>query len=614
MPKGLDAPDSAKAGEYGVNPEKLHTLWSLVTRQYPSEEARMQAILEKTCALLGVDVSLVGEIVDGQYLVRHACDPQGRFPVGMAMPLEATPCQVVFNSRSTVFHPEMARQPAMADLPMVAELNMQAYVGTPIWIDGRLWGVLAFAGMSAQTTTRLRQEDIAFIELVASWVGMLQSQAMQKARLESLALTDEMTGLPNRRAAEARLREEIAHARRQRQTFVLGLVDLDHFKLINDRYGHRIGDEALACFAKACSGHLRADDWVARWGGEEFLVCLHTGDIKQAETVFDRLREALKHQAFETSVGAIHLTLSVGLSRFDLEKGTQDSLLANLDSNLYEAKSRGRDRIVGDRHGLGVLQIASQLKEAASEDRILAAYQPIVNLATREIVADEALARLQTPGGDILNAESFIDAAEGLNLMADIDCIVATQAMGRCAYDLATGALRPHFAHFINLSPQFLARRDLVRKLLERARVYCMTCGVEMGPIKPIVFEITERQAIMNLDTLEEDLKYLLDFGFRLALDDFGSGYSSFLYLSRLPVSFLKIEGWMIQNMQSNAKAKNLIKSLVDFARNQGITTIAEGVEDEETARRLHEVGVDWAQGFHFGYPELAVPPVSARP
>ena len=613
MPKGPDAPDSVKAGETGVNPEKLYTLWSLVTRQYPSDEARMQAILEKTCALLGVDVSLVGEIVDGQYLVRHACDPAGRFLAGMAMPLEATPCQVVFNSRSTVFHPEMARHPALAGLPMVAELNLQAYVGTPIWIDGGLWGVLAFAGMSAQTA-RLRQEDIAFIELVASWVGMLHSQAMQKARLESLALTDEMTGLPNRRAAEARLREEIAHARRLQQTFVLGLVDLDHFKLINDRYGHRTGDEALASFARACAEHLRADDWVARWGGEEFLVCLHTGDIRLAEAIFDRLREALKQRAFETSVGAIHLTLSVGLSQFDLEKGTQDSLLANLDSNLYEAKSRGRDRIVGNRHGLGVLQMASLLKDAASEERILAAYQPIVNLATREIVADEALARLQTPGGDILNAGSFIDAAEGLNLMADIDSIVASQAMGRCAYDLASGALRPHFAHFINLSPQFLARHDLVQKLLERARGYCMTCGVEMGPIKPIVFEITERQAIMNLDTLEEDLKYLLDFGFRLALDDFGSGYSSFLYLSRLPVSFLKIEGWMIQNMQSNAKAMNLIKSLVDFARNQGITTIAEGVEGEETARRLHEVGVDWAQGFHFGYPELAVPPVSVRP
>lgn len=604
VPPNPDVNGYLDAGKTRVNPERLYILWGLATQHHPSDESRIHSILSEACNTLGLDIALVGEVTDGLYRIRHACDTAGRFAPGMELPLAATPCRSVVEERATVFQPDLHRDPVLGGLSVVSQLNLQAYVGTPIWIDGKLWGVLAFAGVAAHESS-LKQEDLAFIELVASWLGLLQRQAMQNARLERLALTDEMTGLPNRRAAESRLREEIAHARRHSQSFVLGLVDLDHFKLINDRYGHRVGDEALASFAAVFTEHLRADDWVARWGGEEFLVCLHTEDIKQAEAVFERLREALKHRAFETSVGALHLTLSVGLSQFDLEKSTQDSLLANLDSNLYEAKSRGRDRIVSSKHGLGVLQMASLLKAAASEDRILAAYQPIVDLNKREIVADEALARLQTPEGEILAAASFIDAAEGLNLMADIDSIVAALTMGRCADYLASGGLSPHFAHFINLSPQFLARRDLVERLLVRAQGYCTGCGVDMGPVKPIVFEITERQAIKNLDTLEEDLKYLLDFGFRLALDDFGSGYSSFLYLSRLPISFLKIEGWMIQNMQNNRKALDLIKSVVDFARNQGITTIAEGVEDEETARRLQEVGVDWAQGYHFGYPEL---------
>lgn len=553
---------------------------------------------------MGLDIALVGEVEEDKFRVRHACDADRRFTGGMVLPLAETPCQSVVERGATVFRPDLAEDLLPGGLSVVSRLDLQACVGTPIRIDGKLWGVLAFAGVAAHHAS-LKQEDIAFIELIAGWIGLLQKQAMQNARLEKLALTDEMTGLSNRRAAEARLQEEIAGARRHNQTFVLGLVDLDHFKLINDRYGHRVGDEALASFAGVFLDHLREEDWVARWGGEEFLVCLHTPDIDQAEAVFERLRSALKHRSFETSAGAIHLTLSVGLSRFDLEKGTQDSLLANLDSNLYEAKSRGRDRIVSSKHGLGMLQMASLLKAAASEDRILAAYQPIVDLSRREIVADEALARLQTPAGEILAASSFIDAAAGLNLMAGIDSIVASRTMGRCAQNLASGASSQQFAHFINLSPQFLARRDLVEKLLDRAQGYCKTCGVEMGPVKPIVFEVTERQAIMNLDTLEDDLKFLLDFGFRLALDDFGSGYSSFLYLSRLPISFLKIEGWMIQNMQHNTKALNLVKSLVDFARNQGITTIAEGVEDEDTACRLQDVGVDWAQGYHFGYPEL---------
>jgi EAL domain-containing protein (putative c-di-GMP-specific phosphodiesterase class I) len=335
---------------------------------------------------------------------------------------------------------------------------------------------------------------------------------------------------------------------------------------------------------------------------------LHTADVQQAEVVFERLRDKLHHQAVVTSAGEIHVTMSVGLSCFDVESGTQDTILGALDNTLYEAKTTGRDKILSSRKNVGMLQMASLLKQAAAEHRILAAYQPIVNLSSRKIVADEALARLQTPQGEILAASSFIDAAEGLNLVAEIDRIVANQTIARCARSIAGGVAQPGFAHFINLSPQFMARRDLVENLLQNAQAHCIECGVELPPVKPVVFEITERQSIQDLAVLEQDLKILLDFGFRLALDDFGSGYSSFLYLARLPISFLKIEGWMVQSMQTNTKALDLIKSLVSFARNQGIITIAEGVENEETALRLQEIGVDWGQGWHFGYPQLDKP------
>jgi diguanylate cyclase (GGDEF)-like protein len=594
-----------KADTTGLHSEKLYALWNIATQHHLGDQGRIQAILAESCKVLGVDVALVGELIDGSYYVRYAHDPSGSFVAGMELPLAATPCQRVVEQRCSLFLPDLPSDPLMGTLPVVSRFNLKLYAGTPIWVDDQLWGVLAYASGTTQGMPYAR-DNLAFIELIANWIALLQVQAVQRGRLEKLALTDEMTGLPNRRAAESRLKEEIALARRMKRAFVLGLVDLDHFKLVNDRYGHRVGDEVLARFADAFSEHLRADDWVARWGGEEFLVCLHGDDLQQAETAFERVREAICQQAFETSAGKVHLTISAGVSCFDLDHGTQDAMLALLDSALYEAKSRGRNRIVSGKQGMGMLQIASLLKEAASEDRILAAYQPMVDLKTRKIVADEALARLQTPHGDILAAASFIDAAEGLNLMAEIDAIVAGKTMARCAAKLVEKSLLPGFAHFINLSPQFLSRRDLVEKLLGSAQGYCQYCGAEMGPLKPIVFEITERQAFMNLDTLEQDLSCLLDFGFRLALDDFGSGYSSFLYLSRLPVSFLKIEGWLIHNLQKNPKVLALVRSLVDFSRNQGITTIAECVEDEETACRLHEIGVDWAQGYYFGYPELS--------
>ncbi len=595
---------SAKAGVESLRSEKLYALWNLATQHQLGDEGRIQAILAESCKVLGVEIALVGEVIDGQYFIRYAHDSQSRFVSNMELPLAATPCQCVVERGASVFLPDLTGDPVLASLPVVSQLNLQVYCGTPIWVDGQLWGVLAFTGGN-QLGEAHAQDNLAFVELVANWVALLQTQAFQRAKLENLVLTDDLTSLPNRRAARARLNEEISRARENKQGFVLALVDLDYFKLVNDRYGHGIGDEVLTSFARRFTQHLRAQDWVARWGGEEFLVCLHTIDLKQAQAIFERLREVMRQQPFVTAAGEIKLTMSVGLCVFDQETDTRDSILANLDNIMYEAKFTGRDKITSDKRSLGMLQTANLLHEASSEKRILVAYQPIVDLTSRQIVADESLARLQTPQGEILSASSFIDAAEGLSLMAGIDSIVADITMKRCAQSLSAGKASPGFAHFINLSPQFLARRDLVETLLLNAQGHCNSCGIEMGPVKPLVFEITERQAIRNLDLLEQDLKYLLDFGFRLALDDFGSGYSSFLYLSRLPISFLKIEGWMIQNMQRNSKVMELVKSMVSFAYNEGITTIAEHVENEETALLLQEIGVDWAQGYYFGRPVL---------
>jgi EAL domain-containing protein (putative c-di-GMP-specific phosphodiesterase class I) len=202
-----------------------------------------------------------------------------------------------------------------------------------------------------------------------------------------------------------------------------------------------------------------------------------------------------------------------------------------------------------------------------------------------------------------LPAADFIDAAEGLGLMSEIDRIICRATMSRCSKKVSSGVVGPDFSHFVNLSPQFLARRDLVEQLLDAAQGYCESCGIPYATVKPVVFEITERQFLRNLHSLEADLKPLLDFGFRLALDDFGSGYSSFLYLARLPISFLKIEGWMVANMHRERKVRAIVESLAGFARKEGIVTVAECIEDAESARILREMGVHLGQGWHFGRP-----------
>ncbi|MCA1978085.1 MAG: EAL domain-containing protein [Thiobacillus sp.] len=244
------------------------------------------------------------------------------------------------------------------------------------------------------------------------------------------------------------------------------------------------------------------------------------------------------------------------------------------------------------------------LRDALAAGRIRHASQIIVDLQSGRVVADEALARIESPTDGIIEAAGFIELAEGLSLIAEIDRVVIRQVMQSCVTRMAGGGA-PDFAHFVNVSPQFLARRDLVEEMLANALNYCQSCGLVLGPVKPIVLEITERQRIVSLEKLRADLKPFIDFGFRLALDDFGSGYSSYLYLAHLPVSFLKIEGWLVTHMRTDRKVAGIVESLANFARKEGVRTVAEHVEDAETARILADMGVDYGQGWHFGKPEL---------
>ena len=587
----------------------MRTLWRLATDRTLDEIQKINAMLEAAAQAMDMETALVGE-VDQHYTLRYLFDTTGMFHMPWQIASPDSICHAV------ACHPEQP-VPAQSESGLTLPRTCIAH---PVWLSclrghpdmgGRAF--LRYLVIHAPRTALLAecsQDDMAFVELLAAWFGQFLLQKRQREELKALALSDLLTGLPNRRAAETRLAEEFARTQRSGEAFAIAICDLDRFKLVNDHYGHDTGDIVLQQTAAVLLGQMRDGDWIARWGGEEFLIYLHNVDGIQAFAAMDRLRQAYAQHSIVTAHGSLDLTLSAGVSVYTGDDKNIASILAEADSALYEAKNGGRDRVVLHQMAQrGLLWHAGELQSALQDKRIVAAYQIMVDLTTGEPVADEALARLTGKDGGATPAIEFIEAAEGLHLIHLVDQSITRQAIARCATRLATGA-SPEFAHFVNLSPQFLARGDLVKQLLEHTQQICVSCLTALDEVKPLVFEITERQYIANFDLLTREIQPLLDSGFRLALDDFGSGYSSFLYLAKLPVSFLKIEGWMVANLRHNLKIRDMIQSIVDLSRKQGITTIAENIEDAETAELLRDMGVNWGQGYHFGRPQFDTPTV----
>lgn len=581
---------------------RLQVLWQIATSRTRSEGEKVRLMLRLGMDTLDMDVAILSEKVGQHFVLAHLVDTLGMFKVDEVCPLEAI-CNEAGREEKSQWVLDLRDDPRAGMKEISDKYGIHAYIGSPIWVGEQFYGTLVF--LRQKPLVEFAQDDIVFVELLAAWFSQMLLQHKQRQKLELQALADDLTGLPNRRAAEMRFSEEIARAKRDNLGFSIATCDLDRFKLINDHYGHVVGDEVLQQVAQVMRHALREGDWVARWGGEEFILFLHHSDQVDAFVAAERIREAIKAHPIKTSEGDVEVTASFGVGVFRPEDEDIAHALSESDSCLYEAKRRGRDCVVvGKESGPGMLWRAGVLQRALKEKRLVAAYQIMVDLKTGRPVADEALARLVMPDGSELAAGEFIEAAEGVNLIHEVDHVITNHAMSRCAVNLL-GGHDPGFAHFINLSPQFLARKEFVDELLRVAEQFCSTCDIHFPGFKPAVFEITERQLLSDFDKLRADLQPLLDFGFRLALDDFGSGYSSFLYLAELPVSFLKIEGWMVRNMRHNERVRHMVESMIMLAQKMNITTIAECIEDAETAEMLKNMGVDWGQGYYFGRPEI---------
>lgn len=413
---------------------------------------------------------------------------------------------------------------------------------------------------------------------------------------------DPLTGLLDRAAFRALLDLERERSARSHRPLGLILFDIDRFKVVNYGYGVRHGDALLMSIADLTFKTLRDTDYLGRWGGQEFLCLLPNTDKAATEELAEHLRKAIETATVSHAEVELRATASFATACYPKDGDSTDRLLAALGAALHQAKSSGRNRVVpASDLRPQLFGIGRMLSQALREGRVVPAYQPIVDLKTGAVVAEEALARIVSPNHSIIPASAFIDAARELQLTHQLDRAIILQTFAHCVATLQTQTPR---AHFVNISGNLLRHPDVVTELLADASRTCAACGDRIGPLKPIVIEVTERELLDDLPAARTLLQPFLDFGMRLALDDFGSGYSSYKYLADLPLSFLKIEGSLILRV-TEPRVRTIVQGIQRTAADLGLVTLAEYVENEQIADIVREIGVDWGQGNHFGKPEL---------
>ncbi|MGD2055285.1 MAG: EAL domain-containing protein [Gammaproteobacteria bacterium] len=423
--------------------------------------------------------------------------------------------------------------------------------------------------------------------------------------LRRLADYDPLTGLPNRRYFTQGLEDVISRVRHGGRTSALLFIDLDQFKYINDTLGHAAGDRVLVQAACCLSGNLRENDLIARFGGDEFTVVLREINKASAIQLVENLMKIMQDVQYVEDGQSLSVLCSIGVAMIDSGRFTTDELLSQADFACHEAKARGRNRYhfhevsSREKHRMTAdMGWSQRIKNALKENRLLLHYQPIIDLDSGRPAMYEVLVRMQDKNKEVILPAAFMPAANRFGLMVDIDRAVIHNAMR----ELARFRKQGHDIRFtINLSGHVFNDTKLVGYVGE---------NLEKNDLDPsmIVLEITEQVAVRKLVQARGLIQDLMALGCRFALDDFGAGFSSFNYLKHLPVDYIKIDGGFIRNMANDPVDQAMVKSMIQIARAVGKQTIAEYVQDGETLNMLHELGVDYAQGFHIGKPAGTLP------
>jgi diguanylate cyclase (GGDEF)-like protein/PAS domain S-box-containing protein len=421
--------------------------------------------------------------------------------------------------------------------------------------------------------------------------------------LAYLAHHDPLTGLPNRLLFSDRTEQALTSAQLHKRGCALLLLDLDHFKNINDSLGHNVGDELLKGVAERFRGLFAPGVTLARLGGDEFAVLVENcSQPGQAAALARRILDALK-EPLRFDDHALFINASIGISLFPGDALSAGQLLRNADSALFKAKSAGRDGYALyteelTAHAQQRVEIAFELRRALQEQELRVHYQPVHDLATSRLIGVEALVRWQHPTRGLVSPAEFIPIAERTGLIAQIDAWVMEQACRQMCQWQQAGVMLSFVA--VNVSSRLFAHHELFEQV---ARVLHDT-GLDPACLE---LEVTESAVMEDPEVALEQMHRLRELGVRLAIDDFGTGYSSLLRLKRLPVQKLKIDQGFVAGLPWDEDDAAIVRVIVALARSMGMQVHAEGIEQREQAVFLLEHACELGQGYWFGRPVAAV-------